>query len=70
MGDNGILEADFDDAAAVLALAAAYRKRLRTTNGVERINNDALDGETWRRSAYRFATSATEQKRTQSFMRA
>ena len=30
------LERGFDDATAVLALPAPYRKRLRTTNGVER----------------------------------
>ena len=30
------LERGFDDATAVVALPAAYRKRLRTTNGVER----------------------------------
>lgn len=63
-----ILEVCFDDATAVLASLAAYCKRLRTTNGVERLNNDALDREIRRRSAVRFATSATEQKRTQPFM--
>lgn len=35
-----ILERGFDDATAVLALPAAYRKRLRTTNGVERLNEE------------------------------
>ena len=30
----------FDDATAVLALPAPYRKRLRTTNGVERLNEE------------------------------
>ena len=32
------LEAGFDDATAVLALPEPYRKRLRTTNSVERLN--------------------------------
>lgn len=32
------LESGFDDAIAVLALPARYRKRLRTTNGMERLN--------------------------------
>ncbi len=34
------LERGFDDATAVLALPVAYRKRLRTTNGVERLNEE------------------------------
>ena len=34
------LERGFDDATAVLALPAAYRVRLRTTNGVERLNEE------------------------------
>ena len=34
------LERGFDDATAVLALPAPYRKRLRTTNGVERLNEE------------------------------
>lgn len=34
------LEAGFDDATAVLALPEPYRKRLRTTNGVERVNEE------------------------------
>jgi putative transposase len=34
------LERGFDDAMAVLALPAPYRKRLRTTNGVERLNEE------------------------------
>jgi putative transposase len=34
------LERGFDDATAILALPAAYRKRLRTTNGVERLNEE------------------------------
>lgn len=34
------LERGFDDATAVLALPAAYRKRLRTTNGQERLNEE------------------------------
>jgi putative transposase len=34
------LERGFDDASAVLALPAPYRKRLRTTNGVERLNEE------------------------------
>ncbi len=35
-----VLERGFDDATAVLALPAPYRKRLRTTNGVERLNEE------------------------------
>jgi len=35
-----ILEEGFDDAAAVLALPERYRKRFRTTNGVERLNEE------------------------------
>lgn len=35
-----ILEAGFDDATAVLMLPAAYRKRTRTTNAVERLNSE------------------------------
>ena len=34
------LEAGFDDATAVLALPERYRKRLRTTNGQERLNEE------------------------------
>jgi len=34
------LERGFDDATAVLALPAPYRKRLRTTNSVERLNEE------------------------------
>jgi putative transposase len=34
------LERGFDDATAVLALPAAYRVRVRTTNGVERLNEE------------------------------
>ena len=34
------LERGFDDVTAVLALPAPYRKRLRTTNGVERLNEE------------------------------
>lgn len=34
------LEAGFDNATAVLALPEPYRKRLRTTNGVERLNEE------------------------------
>jgi transposase-like protein len=34
------LERGFDDATAVLALPALYRVRLRTTNGVERLNEE------------------------------
>lgn len=33
-----VLETGFDDATAVLELPERYRKRLRTTNGVERLN--------------------------------
>jgi transposase-like protein len=35
-----MLERGFDDASAVLALPAPYRRRLRTTNGVERLNEE------------------------------
>jgi putative transposase len=34
------LERGFDDATAILALPVAYRIRLRTTNGVERLNEE------------------------------
>lgn len=34
------LEAGFEDAVAVMALPQRYRKRLRTTNGVERLNQE------------------------------
>jgi transposase-like protein len=34
------LEAGFEDAMAVMALPGRYRKRLRTTNGVERLNQE------------------------------
>lgn len=34
------LESGFDDATAVLALPLHYRRRLRTTNGVERVNEE------------------------------
>jgi transposase-like protein len=34
------LEDGFDDAAAVLNLPEQYRKRLRTTNGIERLNEE------------------------------
>jgi putative transposase len=35
-----ILDRGFDDATAVLALPRPYRKRLRTTNGQERLNEE------------------------------
>jgi putative transposase len=35
-----VFEHGFDDATAVLALPAAYRQRLRTNNGVERLNEE------------------------------
>jgi putative transposase len=35
-----ILETGFDDVTAVLALPEKYRKRLRTTNSVERLNEE------------------------------
>lgn len=35
-----LLEAGFDDATAVLALPEPYRRRLRTTNSVERLNEE------------------------------
>ena len=34
------LEQEFDDAVAVLNLPERYRKRLRTTNGIERLNEE------------------------------
>jgi putative transposase len=34
------LENGFDDATAVVALPAPYRKRLRTTNSLERLNQE------------------------------
>jgi putative transposase len=34
------LEAGFDDATAVLALPEPYRRRLRTSNGIERLNEE------------------------------
>ena len=34
------MEAGFDDATAVLILPARYRKRLRTTNAQERLNQE------------------------------
>ncbi|WP_423244351.1 transposase [Desulfofundulus thermobenzoicus] len=34
------LEAGFEDAMAVMALQDRYRKRLRTTNWVERLNQE------------------------------
>ncbi len=36
----GVLERGFEDAAAVLALPEPYRRRLRTTNAVERLNEE------------------------------
>jgi len=35
-----VLEEGFDDATAVLSLPEKYRRRLRTTNGVERLNEE------------------------------
>lgn len=35
-----VLEAGFDDITAVLSLPERYRKRLRTTNGMERLNEE------------------------------
>ncbi len=35
-----VLESGFDDATAVLVLPEKYRRRLRTTNGVERLNEE------------------------------
>jgi putative transposase len=35
-----VLENGFDDVTAVLSLPKPYRKRLRTTNGVERLNQE------------------------------
>jgi transposase-like protein len=35
-----VLESGFDDMTAVLALPDRYRKRLRTTNGMERLNEE------------------------------
>lgn len=39
-GAVATLERGFDDATAVLALPLHYRRRLRTTNGVERLNEE------------------------------
>jgi putative transposase len=39
-GAVATLERGFDDATAVLALPTPYRKRLRTMNGVERLNEE------------------------------
>lgn len=35
-----VLEAGFDDATAILMLPAPYRKRVRTTNAIERLNSE------------------------------
>jgi len=35
-----LLERGFDDATAVLILPERYRKRLRTTNSIERLNEE------------------------------
>ena len=35
-----VLEAGFDAATAVLVLPERYRKRLRPTNGIERLNEE------------------------------
>ncbi|WP_415579359.1 transposase, partial [Hydrogenibacillus schlegelii] len=35
-----VLEEGFDDVTAVLVLPDRYRRRLRTTNGVERLNEE------------------------------
>ena len=35
-----ILEEGFDDATAVLSLPERYRRRLRTTNSIERLNEE------------------------------
>ena len=35
-----VLENSFDDITAVLSLPEKYRKRLRTTNGMERLNEE------------------------------
>jgi putative transposase len=37
---TALLDEAFDDITAVLALPLKYRKRLRTTNGVERLNQE------------------------------
>ncbi|WP_412729306.1 hypothetical protein [Geobacillus thermodenitrificans] len=37
---NQILEEGFEDATAVLDYPDRYRRRLRTTNGVERLNEN------------------------------
>ena len=37
---TALLDEAFDDITAVLALPLKYRKRLRTTNGVERLNEE------------------------------
>jgi transposase-like protein len=38
--EMAVLEAGFEDATAVLLLPPKYRKRLRTTNGLERLNEE------------------------------
>ena len=35
-----LLDDDFDDITAVLSLPLRYRKRLRTNNGIERLNQE------------------------------
>ena len=35
-----LLDEGFDDVTAVLSLPLRYRKRLRTTNGIERLNQE------------------------------
>src|SRR5690606_10482155 len=35
-----VLEAGFDDATAVIMLPERYRKRLRTKNGIDRLNEE------------------------------
>jgi len=37
-----LLEESFDDIIAVTALPAKYHRRLKTTNGIERINKEIL----------------------------
>lgn len=42
---NQVLEAGFDDATAVLALLEPHRQRLRTSNGMERLNKEVRQRE-------------------------
>jgi putative transposase len=64
------LEAGFDDAMAVMALPEPYRRRLRSTNGLERLNLGALpmeQDEEWTTGRLYFRMEAYwEHKRSES----